>query len=94
MATFNPEMYMSESKINFIRPFIYIKESEIIINVRINNLPIKKSGCPYDGNTKRQDMKTLLHKLYIEYPSAHDNFTKMLHNSDQTKLWTKVLTND
>lgn len=94
LATFNPEMYMSESKINFIRPFIYIKETEIIANVRINNLPVKKSGCPNDGNTKRQDMKTLLHKLYIEYPSAHDNFIKMLHNSDQTKLWTKVLTND
>jgi tRNA 2-thiocytidine biosynthesis protein TtcA len=93
LSTFDPEMYMSESKINFIRPFVYVKESEIIANAEINNLPIKKSGCPNDGYTRRQEMKNLLNQLYIDYPTAHDNFIKMLHNSDQTKLWTKVLTN-
>lgn len=94
LATFDPEMYMSESKINFIRPFVYVKESEIIANAEINHLPIKKSGCPNDGNTRRQDMKELLNQLYINFPTAHDNFIKMLHNSEQTKLWTKVLTKE
>ncbi len=94
LATFDPEMYMSESKINFIRPFVYVKESEIIANAEINDLPIKKSGCPNDGNTRRQDMKELLTQLYSNFPTAHDNFIKMLHNSDQTKLWTKVLTKE
>lgn len=94
LATFDPEMYMSESKINFIRPFVYTKESEIIANVEINHLPIIKSGCPNDGNTRRQDMKELLNQLYIKFPTAHDNFIRMLHNSEQTKLWTKVLTNE
>lgn len=94
LATFEPEMYMSESKINFIRPFVYLKESEIIANVEINQLPIKKSGCPNDGHTRRQDMKELLNQLYVNFPSAHDNFITMLHNSEQTKLWTKVLTNE
>jgi tRNA 2-thiocytidine biosynthesis protein TtcA len=93
LSTFDPEMYMSESKINFIRPFVYVKESEISANAEINNLPIKKSGCPNDGFTKRQEMKNLLNQLYIDYPTAHNNFIKMLHNSEQTKLWTKVLTN-
>lgn len=94
LATFDPEMYMSESKINFIRPFIYLKESEIIANAEINNIPVKKSGCPNDGYTRRQEMKELLDKLYKDYPTAHDNFIKMLHNSEQTKLWTKVLTKE
>lgn len=94
LATFDPEMYMSESKINFIRPFVYLKESEIIANAEEHSLPIKKSGCPNDGFTRRQEMKDLLNKLYQDYPTAHDNFIKMLHNTEQTKLWTKVLTND
>jgi len=94
LATFDPEMYMSESKINFIRPFVYVKESEIIANVEINQLPVIKSGCPNDGNTRRQDMKELLNQLYINFPTAHDNFIRMLHNSEQTKLWKKVLTNE
>jgi len=94
LATFDPEMYMSESKINFIRPFVYVKESEIVANAEINLLPIKKSGCPNDGNTRRQDMKELLNQLYSNFPTAHDNFIKMLHNSEQTKLWTKVLTKE
>lgn len=94
LATFDPEMYMSESKINFIRPFIYLKESEIIANAEELELPIVKSGCPSDGFTRRQEMKELLNKIYLEYPTAHDNFIKMLHNSEQTKLWTKVLTKE
>lgn len=94
LATFDPEMYMSESKINFIRPFVYLKESEIIANAEEYNLPIKKSGCPNDGFTRRQEMKELLNQLYRDYPTAHDNFIKMLHNTKQTKLWTKVLTNE
>lgn len=94
LATFDPEMYMSESKINFIRPFVYLKESEIIANAEEYQLPIKKSGCPNDGFTRRQEMKDLLNKLYKEYPTAHDNFIKMLHNTEQTKLWRKVLTNE
>ncbi len=94
LATFDPEMYMSESKINFIRPFVYLKESEIMANVEINNLPVKKSGCPNDGHTRRQDMKELLAQLYKDYPTAHDNFINMLHNSEQTKLWSKVLTKE
>ena len=94
LNTFDPKMYMSESKINFIRPFVYIKESEIIANTEILNLPVKKSGCPMDGYTKRQDIKEWLHDLYQTYPTAHDNFIKMLHNTEQTKLWVKGLTKE
>ena len=94
LATFDPEMYMSESKINFIRPFIYLKESEIVANCEVYQIPIKKSGCPNDGFTRRQEMKELLNKLYQDYPTAHENFIKMLHNTEKTKLWTKVLTKE
>ena len=47
-----------------------------------------------DGFTKRQDIKEWLHDLYRNYPTAHDNFIKMLHNTEQTKLWVKGLTKE
>lgn len=89
LATFTPTMYLTESKMTFIRPFVYIKEKDIIANFENLGLPLKRSNCPMDGNTKRQAMKDLLNEMYEQYPTAHDNFITMLSNEEQTELWIK-----
>ncbi len=85
--TFEPKMLLSESKMTFIRPFIYIHESEIIANVQELRLPVIRSGCPMDGHTQRQSMKQLLTQLYEDYPQSKGNLLKALHNPSQLKLW-------
>jgi tRNA(Ile)-lysidine synthase TilS/MesJ len=85
--TFEPKMLLSESKMTFIRPFIYIHESEIIANVQELRLPVIKSGCPMDGHTQRESMKQLLVQLYDDYPQSKGNLLKALHNPSQLKLW-------
>ena len=50
-------MFMRESKSDFIRPFVYIKESKIFINTAILGLPEKKTGSSMDGHTKQQGIK-------------------------------------
>ena len=94
LATFDPKMYMSETKVHFIRPFVYVKEEEIIFHAQELKLPRIKSGCPVDGLTKRQVIKDLLNTIYQEIPDAHDNFIRMLSNQKQLHLWTKLDTED
>lgn len=89
LATFEPSMYMTKTEVTFIRPFVYVKEKDIISNVKNLNLPIKPSACPVDGSTKRQAIKEMLNALYTSFPPAHDNFITMLHNQDQLDLWKK-----
>lgn len=89
LATFDPKMYMSEAQVTFIRPFIYVTESEIINECKILGIPRIKSNCPVDGLTKRQTIKEQLNALYKEVPLAQKNFIKMLSNQKQLKLWKK-----
>ncbi len=87
LNTFDPKMFLSEAQITFLRPFIYVRESQIIAQAKQLGLPVIRSGCPMDGVTKRQDMKELLAEIYVKFPQSHDNFLKMLHNPDQLSLW-------
>lgn len=87
LATFAPKMFLSDSEIGFIRPFIYAREAQIQSAVIEAELPVVPSTCPMDGYTRRQDMKDMLSQLYHDYPQARDNFLLMLHNEKQLSLW-------
>ena len=91
IATFDPKMYLSNSDITFIRPFSLSFESDIKKTCRQLDMPIIKSRCPNDGNTKRQDIKELLHSIYHEYPQAKDNFLLSLYNKEQLNLYLNKL---
>lgn len=87
LATFRPKMYLTNTEMNFIRPFVYAYESDITNAINEAHVPIIKSTCPMDGHTKRQEAKELLESLYSKYPSAKENFLLALHNSDKVDLW-------
>lgn len=89
LATFAPQMYLTNSEMTFIRPFVYCFESDIKKAIQETTVPIVKSTCPMDGHTKRQDMKELLENIYKTYPSSKENFLLMLHNQKQLDLWVK-----
>lgn len=91
VATFAPKMFLDESGMTFIRPFVYADEDMIRNTVNSLNLPVVKSTCPNDGHTKRQDIKEMLKALYKEYPMAKSNFVNMLHNEEKLSLWKKSI---
>lgn len=88
LSTFEPKMYLTKSQMTFIRPLIYCYEDEIR-DAAVNELqlPVVKSTCPNDGYTRRAEAKAFLNQLYNEYPTAHANCLKALHNKDQLKLF-------
>ena len=65
--TFSPVTYLDRMKITSIRPLIYVPEKEIIGFARSEGLPVVKSTCPADGNTKREDMKRRIGELKADF---------------------------
>ena len=64
---FSPVTYLDRSDITLIRPLIYVEEADIIGFVNKYNLPVVKSPCPADGNTKREYVHQLLQQLNQEH---------------------------
>lgn len=65
--TFSPITYLDRMDVTVIRPLIYMDESDVIGFVNKNNLPVVKSPCPADGNTKREYVHQLLQQLNQEH---------------------------
>ena len=80
--TFSPVTYLDRSGVTVIRPFIYMKEADIIGFVKANNVPVLKSPCPVDGYTKRQYAKDLLKSINDEAPGVRDRIFTAVQNSD------------
>lgn len=60
---FSPVTYLDRTDLYSIRPMIYVREGDIKGAAKRNNFPIKPSGCPADGVTKREDMKEIIADL-------------------------------
>lgn len=87
IQTFQIDTYLDRRNINVIRPFINVSEYQIIDLVEAENLPIIKSPCPVDKETKRETMKDFTKELYKEFPLAKTNILRSFQNKDQMKLW-------
>ena len=60
---FSPVTYLDRTNLYSIRPLIYVRECDIKSTAKRLELPIVKSLCPADGETKRQDMKEIIKML-------------------------------
>ena len=60
---FSPVTYLDRTDLYSIRPLIYTREADIKSVAKRLELPITKSLCPADGNTKREEIKNILKDL-------------------------------
>ena len=60
---FSPVTYLDRTDLYSIRPLIYVREGDIKGAARRLDFPVKPSGCPADGVTKREDMKGIIADL-------------------------------
>ena len=86
--TFHPKTTMSRTGITVIRPLVYLPESHVKHMSRVLSLPVVKSPCPADGETRRAEMKELMRRLRQIYPDANERFLHALQN-DPYDLWQK-----
>ncbi len=60
---FSPVTYLDRTDLYSIRPMIYVREGDIKGAAKRLDFPVKPSGCPADGKTKRTDMKEIIADL-------------------------------
>lgn len=86
--TFHPKTAMSRTGITVIRPLVYLPESHVKHMARVLELPVVKSPCPANGETRRAEMKELMRRLRLIYPDANERFLHALQQ-DRYDLWQK-----
>lgn len=87
IATFSPKMHLERANMDFIRPLLLARESDIIKLCKEENLPVFDSHCPADKTTKREDIKQILLNLYKEFPCSKENFLNMISNYEKEDVW-------
>lgn len=89
LHTFHPVTHLSRQGITQIRPMVYVPEKDVIHAARKFGLPVTKSPCPANGETRRTEMKNLLDDLCRRYPRAREYMLNALRDSEQYGLWDK-----
>ena len=80
--TFSPITYLDRMDIHVIRPLMYMNEADVIGFVNKYEVPVVKSPCPADGNTKREYIKQLLRKLNQENPGVKERMFTAIQNGN------------
>lgn len=73
LSCFLPVTYLDRTDLYVIRPMLYMTEREVINFANRQNLPICKSGCPVDKETKREDIKQLIRTLEHDYHDLREH---------------------
>jgi len=90
--TFSPITYLDRMDIHVIRPLMYMNESDVIGFVNKYDVPVVKSPCPADGNTKREYIKQLLRQLNLENPGVKERMFTAIQNGN-LQGWCKIIGN-
>lgn len=80
--TFSPVTYLERVELSVIRPMIYMDEADIKGFINKYHIPVMKSPCPMDGNTKREYIKNLLRQLNKENPGVKKRIFTAIQNSN------------
>ena len=68
IGCFEPVTFMSRTGVTQIRPLLYVGEGTIQGLVKRHNLPVVHNLCPMNGKSKREEVKTLIKTLGVQYP--------------------------
>lgn len=80
--TFSPRTYLDRMDLTVIRPLMYVNEADVIGFTNKYELPVAKSPCPADGNTKREYVKNLLKQLNNENPGVKERMFTAIMNGN------------
>ena len=88
--TFSPVTYLDRMDLTVIRPLIYMNEADVIGFVHKYELPVVKSPCPADGNTKREYVKNLLRTINLDTPGVKNRMFTAIQDGNLKGWMDKV----
>ena len=86
LKTLQPKRYLSESGVKIIRPLIFLRENIIIEEIKNREIEIKKSSCPYDGQSARAEVREDFSR-YFNNKQLFANLVSAMREKDNRELW-------
>ena len=71
---------MFDGRILLIRPLLQIPENELTYYANMRTFKKQEKSCPYEGTTKREEIKGLVRQLDKLYPNARRNIFSAMDN--------------
>lgn len=86
LKALQPKRYLSESEVEIIRPLIYLRENIIIKEIEKRGVEIKKSSCPYDGNSARTRIREDFDRYFKDH-QLFSNLISAMREKENQELW-------
>lgn len=86
LVTFQPKQYLSNNDIYIIRPLVYLREKDIVEAGKLLIYKPINSPCPYDGKTKREEIKGHL-KKFTEQKQVFYNLAAAMREGASLERW-------
>ncbi|MBS6463900.1 MAG: tRNA 2-thiocytidine(32) synthetase TtcA [Firmicutes bacterium] len=87
LSTCAPKVYLDRTKLTFIRPMVYLEEKDIAAYAK--NLPVCKSCCPANKNTRREYVKQAIDRIKKDVPFARDRMYSALFHPERYHLFDR-----
>ena len=78
--TFSPVTFLDRTGLTVIRPLLYMNEADVVGFVNKFQIPVVKSPCPADGNTRREYIKNVLKNLNQDTPGVKARMFTAIQN--------------
>lgn len=88
LSTMLPKAFMSKAGVTLIRP-LYLTEESKIINAS-KNMPILKSKCPANDNSKRREISDFIRKLEHDFPDSKKRIEHAILDPESYNLLDKI----
>lgn len=82
IGCFSPVTYLSRKDITMIRPLIYLTEAQVESAAARLSLPVIKSRCPANEQTRREETKALIKALSADYGDVSQKIIGALKRSE------------
>lgn len=87
LKTFLPKTPQERSGVTIIRPLVYFREAEIIQIVEQLGFTPLKNPCPYNGYSKRQEIKDMIKEYESKDPEFYRRFSAAMRGGETAELW-------
>lgn len=87
LNTLEYKSHLSRANIHVIRPFMNTTEMDIKGLIKSQEIPVLKSPCPMDRNTKRESIGQLVKELEKTVPHSRKSMVTAMRNEEQCNLF-------
>ena len=92
LKTFLPKTYMDRTGLTIIRPLLYFREDQLAQTPNLHGYTPIESPCPFNGKTKRQEIKEMLAVMEQKTPGVYTHLASAMRSKEAAELWPPVPT--